>query len=206
MKTLSSTSQICFYVSLLSGIVVRFPGYFLDYAAPVLWPYIVHDGIKILAPRPAVRENFTRLVQEGLEFIAVHDPARYRRVCREIRLIMNIPTLAGAHYSRPFKVFYLDEAVFRRAKELDGSIGALACTLVRESVHGHLFSKKILQTRKNYSRVEDICNRDMLRFAERIRYDAEGWIDGPANPSEFLEHAKFAVQKMKQIWREDKRR
>ena len=206
MKTPSSAGRVCFYVSLLSGIVVRLPGYFLDFAAPVLWPYIVHDGIKILDPRPVARENFTRLVQEGLEFIALHDPARYKRVCREIGLIMNLPTLTGAHYSRPFKVCCLDEAAFRRLKDLDGNVGALACVLVHESVHGHLFSKKIFQTRNNYSRVEDICNRDMLRFAKRISYDTEGWIDGPAIPSTFLERASFAVLKAKKMYREDKRR
>ncbi len=109
-------------------------------------------------------------------------------------------------YTGPFKVCSLDEKPFQRAKEFHGSVAALACALVHESVHGHLYRKRILQNRRNYSRIEDICNREMLRFARRISFDTAGWVtEAGRQPMPLVKGLKFAFQRTKQYLREERK-
>jgi len=176
MKVRSKSAVALFYLRLLVQIIWRFELHIYNFAATRYSTSVTSDTIRIIDRNPKTRQSFTALIEEALELIAEADMPCYLRIAREIKTIIHQISETGACYPGPFKVCWIEQGPFQEAKALDGTVAILACILVHESVHGHLYRKHIIQTRSNYSRVEDVCNRAMFRFARRIGYDAERWV------------------------------
>src|SRR6266542_4273300 len=197
------SSALCSAAVFGQATLFQLPLHLFNRMALWLSPHFDYQGITIVDFRPETRDRFTSLVQEALAFISEKDPNRYRRVLREIKLINHLPTVTGAQYLRPFRVCYIDEQVFQAAKSLHGNVGALACILVHESVHGELFTRHILETSRNRSRIEGVCNREMLRFARRANFNIEGWVEESATPPSYGQQLRFAFRRCLEMLRHD---
>lgn len=81
----------------------------------------------------------------------------------------------------------------------------LACLLIHEATHGSLFGHRIVQTRRNYVRVERLCCLEMMRFARKVGMDEItcrifGEVGENAKSNSLLERLKFVREEIKRLW------
>ena len=129
--------------------------------------------MRILDPETESRDEFTAVIFSALELLQQTDSMRFDRVRREIRMVVQMPAAHCAQYSRPMRVCTIDFRKLHVAFDITREYGIqfLACVLIHEATHGSLFSRRIVQTRRNYARVERLCCLEMLRFAQKVGMD-----------------------------------
>lgn len=185
----------------LPRLLLELPGAFFDAVAPHMWPSSMRETIRILDPNSETRERFVGIVGEVLRTIAENDPLRFKRIQREIRTIVNMPVLTGAEYSRLFRVCSIDLRIFPFEESPQTAYALLACALIHESTHGSLFTRRIVQNKRNYSRIEVICNKEMARFALKANIAEKPWeLWNQLERAPLSKRLKFLKSEIKNLW------
>jgi hypothetical protein len=110
-----------------------------------------------------------RRVEAALRLIERHDPARYRRLRRDLTRVWICP-LIGAHgaYSFATRLCKLDVNYVQSAAPED-----IASTIVHEATHAHPCLRKFGYTEAVRYRIEMLCMRQELAFVRLLpRSDA----------------------------------
>jgi hypothetical protein len=168
-------NKLIYFYRVIPRFALQIPSALFDAVAPFIWPNRIVSGIRILDPDANTRVTFSKHVEEALFVISQADKLRYRRLSREIRLVVHLPVPTGAQYSRPLRACSIDLRTFPVTTSPRLATVLLACVLVHEATHGYLYSRRIVQTRRNSSRIEKICCRQMLLFARRLGVDEIPW-------------------------------
>jgi hypothetical protein len=152
-----------------------------------------------LDPDEATRVEFLGAVRSALELIEHNDEIRFRRVLREIRIVVHMPCLTFADYSRSSRLCALDLRFFRLTADKEIAIMWLACLLVHEATHGHLHRRKLMQSGRNFNRVEMLCTLEEVRFARRIGIDMSDRLSAATEVKAptFLERLRFTKNEIK---------
>lgn len=162
----------------------------------------MRKGVLLLDVNRNTLAAFVREIDGALDLIALNSPLLFRRVTREIRRIYHIPCHTGAEYTWPLKIctMQLSKLLPPTVSDENEKSAHLACILIHEATHGHLFRRGIYHDhpKANYQRVEEICCRQMNVFARRIGIPE--YPIGEFNPSSFSERLKvFKVDLRKYI-------
>jgi hypothetical protein len=162
----------------------------------------VRKGFRIIDPFNQTESTFATVIDEALDLIRESSPIVFNRVKREIRVILNMPTLhAGAGYIRLYKTCKIDLPCFPIANERESAIPFLACALIHEATHGHLCRRRILQTGNNLLRAEKVCWKAEDRFARKIGFDLQKWdpfVPPPKRPTG-SERWRFSIRQFKRM-------
>jgi hypothetical protein len=129
-------------------------------------PQIV-NGIQVGDPTPETRECFLELMDQALALIANSDPLRWKRVQREIQIIINTPSIYTSSYGRTARVCMLDLRYFYRPDEPHLIVPLLTSELIYQATFGYLYSRGILRTRKNSQRFDRLRLQEAGRFLRR---------------------------------------
>ncbi len=132
-------------------------------------------GFLILDPERETRVEFTTLVSDALELIAQSDRIRFNRVCAQIRSVMNGMVVFGSTYTRALKMGTLHLKFFARGNDRETTVRFLASALVKEATFGHLVSRGVLPTRRNYSRFVNVCLNEAQRFLQQLGIRNSPW-------------------------------
>ena len=105
-------------------------------------------------------------MEEGLRLIKQYDPIRYRRLIRDLDRIW-ITLLPGdlGHYRTELKLCALDE---RYVLAEDTTPDLIASVIVHEATHARLKRRGIGYDEPIQSRVEAVCFRRELAFADKL--------------------------------------
>jgi hypothetical protein len=142
------------------------------------------------------RDEIFRRVEEALHLIKEYDRLRYGRLLRDIERVwvLTIPE-ASANYNRSLRACQLSTR-FILAEESVPEV--IAATIVHEATHARLTKRGIEYREADRPRVEKVCVRRELAFAEKlpngqaIREQAEralAWITDPAYPEYWTDQA-----------------
>jgi hypothetical protein len=138
--------------------------------ALITWsvPAELRHGILLVDPDPITRPDFVRKIDAALNLIQRTDPVRHERVTREIKRIFHVPTRNGADYTRPLKGCSIEPGRFYEGMEEEFACDLVACVLIHEATHGHLYSRGIFfQAGANIQRVERLCCKAMNAFLRK---------------------------------------
>jgi len=178
-------------------MVLELPSNLFDYVAPAIWPSRNIMGICVVDTVQESNLRFFDLVEGALHLIKAQDELRFARLNREIRLIVHLPVKTGAQYSRLTKTCSVDLRKMLKAEDRQWSFGTLACILVHESTHGYLYTRRIVQTGRNYPRVERLCCNEMRRFAKKACIDGDRWeLKSDARQVPFGERVRFVMAEL----------
>lgn len=169
-------------------------------AAPRMWPSDLKRGFRILDPNPRTRPDFVRVIDGALALIEQNDPLRFGRVRREVRMILHMPVIHAGRYFRPFRVCRIDLRCFSWTADAELALRLLACLIVHEATHGHLFTRRVLQTKRcNLRRVESLCWKEEVRFARRLGFDYSSYrpSDDALTDAPLRERLRFAADAFK---------
>ncbi len=147
------------------------PGTAMEAMCPYITPTVFKKGIQLLDPNPNTRAAFVGAMGDALDLIALKNPLIFKRVTTEIRRIYHLPSYSGADYTRRLKICNMDLSKLGSTliDEEDKRI-FLACVLIHEATHGHLYSRGIYQSKANIQRVEEICCKQMSKFARSVDF------------------------------------
>ncbi len=125
--------------------------------------------------------DFLKAVRKSMTLIQELDPRRHRRICRQLKHIVNVPLVSAGLYGHDLRMCVVDaDKIFFRTYE--NNIRMLACILIHEATHGVLEDKLILYTKEKRERIEGLCHKEEFRFAKRLE---PGWAEryvGPFRP------------------------
>ncbi len=170
-------------------------------ALPKIWPGEVREGIRVIDPMPQSCGSFINTAESALALLAQATPARFRRVQREIRAIVNLPVPRGAEYRRFSRLCLIDFRCFPVTTDPEYAAKLFACALVHEASHGYLERRKILQTKRNHSRIECFCCREASRLGVRLGMDTSKWPSGEDDsPLSRWKAIVFAYREAKSLW------
>lgn len=160
--------KICYHcASFWREYLVGAPGLLLvSWVHRASKPQIV-KGIQVGDPTPETRECFLQLVDRAITLIANSDPLRWRRVRREIQIIINTPSIYTSSYGRTRRVCMLDLRYFYRPDELHIIVPLLASELIYQATFGCLCSSGVLRTRRNSHRFDRLRSQEAGRFLRR---------------------------------------
>ena len=106
---LMSMRKAKFYMGLiLRYYVLGFPATIVDLAFRCFLPFTTTKGIRVIDPILETRDEFHRLVSDAVTLIAARDQRRFKRIQREIRVIINHPAQSAARYFRPLRTCAVD--------------------------------------------------------------------------------------------------
>ena len=111
------------------------------------------------------KSGFASAVEAALQQLRIADPRRHRRLIEQVRYIVNLPLISAANYSRWGRICLID---YGRVYLDDFLREELACSLVHESTHGLLHSKRIHPPTYGWKRIERICVTEELRFLAKV--------------------------------------
>jgi hypothetical protein len=126
------------------------------------------NGIRICAASSRGREteeHVAEKVERALLLISQYDPLRFRRLVRDIEIILVMREIPRASYdedSRTCKVdvnFVVDKSV---------SIAEVAGTIVHEATHARIHRAGIPTQTSNHARIERVCCKAKIAFGRRI--------------------------------------
>lgn len=123
---------------------------------------------------PLDDEMFLAVAQEALALVEREDPRRFRRIQREIPLIVNVELTSGAAYNRQGRFCEVDFSRYLLEPNGEGREWYVACfasTVVHEATHGCLESLGFPYTKRTRVQIERICNAEEKRFATRLKSD-----------------------------------
>ncbi|MDB6124771.1 MAG: hypothetical protein JWQ71_3764 [Pedosphaera sp.] len=137
----------------------------------------LRKGIQLIDPNTSTRSTFVDEVDAALDLIAAKSPIRYARVLRQIRFIYHMSNFKGADYDWPRKFCTIDlERLFPPSeKPIEDETEFLACLLIYAATHGHLARRGVIECKGNFQRVEHLCNKEMVQFAESVGIE---WLSG----------------------------
>lgn len=100
---------------------------------------------------------------EAVELIHRHDPARLRRLARDVRCLIVAPTMAsGGEYRENMRAVLLNaENVSRQRTE------AIAMIIVHEATHARLWRRSVGRF-PDTGRIERACVEAEIRFARKV--------------------------------------
>lgn len=151
------------------------PGILFDASVPRFCPFRLVNGIRVLDPSPETRNHFTAIIDGALTLIKRCDPARFNRVQREIRSIINAPAFLGSSYGRALRVCAVDLRGFYDNDDPNMTTKLLASALILEATFGHLVSRGVLRTPQNSLRVDQSCRNEARRFLQRLGMTKTPW-------------------------------
>jgi hypothetical protein len=109
-------------------------------------------------------ERLLGRVEEALGLIRQYDPVRYRRLLRDLdRIWLAVLPGARASLNQEFRTCNLDWRFVGKA-----SAEQIASSLVHEATHAHPLLKKFGYPEEIRYRIERICMRQELAFADRL--------------------------------------
>ena len=126
------------------------------------------------------RRRFNQMITEALALIEQNDARRFKRVQREIRLIvydrwLMEPLPMGAYFNQA-KVCLINLGRFDFNKSPKFRMATLATHIVYLATFGHLRRKKVLNALQIHKdRVEDLCRKEELRLLLKLGYDLRGF-------------------------------
>jgi hypothetical protein len=119
-------------------------------------------GVPVLAFGAGDSEDAWRGVEGALALVNRIDPRRFKRLRSDLRRVVVTPVKTSS-FSPISRTCYLAE---RLAATVD--IAAVASTLVHEAVHARLQSAGLLYKPGLRVRMEVICIKEQIAFAERL--------------------------------------
>jgi tetratricopeptide (TPR) repeat protein len=127
------------------------------------------DGIAIcdVSMMQQNSDRFLNLTQQAMALVKSLDARRYRRVCRQLKFIVNVELVSGGNYGRRLKICRVDYSRFTSADYL-WNVRQYALLLVHEATHGLLDEKGIKYDKERRERVEKLCRLEECRFAQRV--------------------------------------
>ncbi len=146
------------------------------------FPRTTSDGIEIIdtSLRGKTDERFRVDTVDALQLIKSFDPRRYHRIQREVKRIVNSENWQFASYSRSDKTCEIDYGrVVDRfdPDEREWYLWWYATTLIHESTHGAIYSRRIAYTSRLRARIEHLCHTEEKRFAKRADTAERQWSD-----------------------------
>jgi hypothetical protein len=157
------------------GYVVGLPHIICTSITRILFEPKVFGGVQVLDGIAMHQSTFNEVVTDSLEFLAASDPRRFRRVQREIKLVLHIPSRTKvATYVRPLKLCHLDLELILPLQPKE-AIGIVASILVHEATHGACSSKGVCANPRNIRRIERLCYLEQNRFLIRVGMDPIPW-------------------------------
>ena len=152
----------------LRHYVLRFPETLLSWVLTRVSPAASVDGMRIVDASPQPHNEFARICAEAVALMKEKDPVRARRLRREISIVMHTPaSFAVGKYSRPLRFCEINLKLFS-SSDPKAAVALFASALVYGATYGHLLSWGILQTRRNFSRVERLCCLEAERFLLKL--------------------------------------
>lgn len=133
-----------------------------------------HGPIKIVSL--SLQENseeFVTLVEKALLLLGNVHPRGYRRVRRELTYIADSSLLSMGRYDVSLRACMIDFARLGRYasnQTEEWTVAYLACVILHEATHGHMYSRGIQYDEKTRARIERLCVREEERFAARLTH------------------------------------
>jgi hypothetical protein len=183
---------------ILHFYVVDLPAIFFGVAFECLCPSESLRGFKVSDPTPETRDQFKKVVDAALGLIAESASAKYSRVQREIRCIVNAPAPLGSTYGRAPKICSLNMAYFEDADYPGLIVNLVAAALIQQATVGHLIRRRILRTASNQQRFDSICFKEPQRFLQRLGMTKTPWDPdriGSLTKEEFKYYAKRELRR-----------
>jgi hypothetical protein len=126
-------------------------------------PKNVLDGIKVVDAAGEHSDQTMRSLHEALQVISQTDPRRFERLRRDLRRIVLVKAGNPEFASEAGACLIASGYVRQNSPE------AVATTIVHEAVHARLHRRGIGYGPTMRSRVEEVCVREQIAFAERLR-------------------------------------
>lgn len=136
----------------------------------IVSPRTIVEGIELVALADVGREielQTVRQIAAALRLIKSTDPVRWSRVRRDLKRIL-VTEVGGPLYVHPVRA-----ALLRAGYVHSASVAYLALTLVHEATHARLWSRGIRYAAADRERIERICVRAEVAFAERQEQHAQ---------------------------------
>jgi hypothetical protein len=124
------------------------------------------DGLRVGILSEKSNHPLISRVEEALMLIRQHDPFRYHKIKRDIGKIWIVTTLgspANGDFTAALHRCRLKESFVRSA-----SLEQIASTIVHEATHAHPCLRKINSSDATRYRIEGICMRQELAFAQTL--------------------------------------
>ena len=110
-----------------------------------------------------------QLIDEAVSFIKNNDPLRFRRLKKEISLIviLNLEAPMRPRYGRSMRCCCIALPSAHLSREWSQSILSVARTLVSISTLGHIATRGVLPVAKERPRIDWICANEVSRFLKK---------------------------------------
>ena len=168
---------------------LRYILYYLDRIGPnlIMEPFLrwllnsveceSFDGVKIVdfSARRNVIHRFQVDTVAALRLIKSVDPRRFKRIQREMPMVVNSEYSAYATYKRLGKRCEIDYNRFDLTDHPEYYLWWYATVLVHEATHGAVYSKYIHYIPRLRSRIERLCETEARRFATKADTNARNW-------------------------------
>lgn len=127
-----------------------------------LSPRVSLDGLEIVDVAEEDSARMLECLREALRVLERNDPRRYRRLKRDVRRIVVMKV------GQPEYAAEVGACLLRSRYVREGGAAEVATTLVHEATHARLSSFGIGYGRTLRARVEAICVKEQIAFAERL--------------------------------------
>ena len=112
--------------------------------------------------------DLTIVAERALTLIQEVDSRRFHRIQREIVIVLGLRLPSRGRYQRLGRACLIDVDNYRYSSE-ESLVRQVACTLIHESVHGHLERLRYPYLGSTKERHEDLAETEVLRFIEKWR-------------------------------------
>jgi hypothetical protein len=155
-----SVSRVLYLVGSCISVPLR---WMLLNGLVLMSPKNVLDGIKVVDAAGEHSDQTIRSLHAALQVISQTDPRRFERLRRDLRRIVLVK--AG----NPEFASEAGACLIRGGYVRQNSPEAVATTIVHEAVHARLHRRGIGYGPTMRSRVEEVCVREQIAFAGRLR-------------------------------------
>lgn len=118
--------------------------------------------------------EFQRLIASSLDLLAVHDPVRFARLKRYVKLIVrkrnNSVNYASAYPD--IGICMIRDNALGMEKDLPAASLKCSCLLIHEMTHCCIAQKGITHGPLSENRIEDVCLNAELSFAQKTANEA----------------------------------
>ena len=137
------------------------------------------EGIKVVdfSARRNIIHRFQVDTLAALRLIKSVDPRRFKRIQREMPMIVNSEYSSYATYKRLGKRCEIDYNRFDLTDHPEWYLWWYATVLVHEATHGAVYSKHIHYIPRLRARIERFCETEARRFATRADISERHWSD-----------------------------
>lgn len=127
----------------------------------------VHGIVIAVGAATEHQDEFFSKCSRALDLIKTHDPSRFHRVQRDLRLVF-MSAGGGPYYDPAINGFIIDSASLRAA-----TITRLASLLVHEATHARLHRMGLGRHQAAVERIEAACVRAEIAFLGRVPHTAD---------------------------------